>query len=335
MFTSAILKLTGWYLLILMTISLLFSVAIYSAASNEVQNGLMTFQTRVESPGQIVIGSPNHDMFSQYRGNQIIQTQHRIFMTLVYINLLILACGGILSYFLAKHVMRDIEEAHEAQSRFTSDASHELRTPLAAMKSELEATLASKSETKDSMREILHSTLEEVDKLTALSDMLLRLSKLKRSDILFVPTDLKVATAEVAQRYDKNMKRIVIDQPKAELVTLASQSSVEELITILVDNALKYSTSGTKIHIKLSGSSDHLVFRISSKGKVINPKDLPHIFDRFYRSSSSRSDAGYGLGLSLAKEIVQLHKGELQVSSQKGGITEFSFALPKIDIKKS
>jgi len=328
MFHSATLKLTGWYLLILMSISLIFSITIFNVATSEVRDRLSNFQTSLEKPGMSSGVNENPRFFSAFRDNQRDLANKNIFATLLYVNLLILLSGGALSYLLARRTLRQIEESHEAQSRFVSDVSHELRTPLAAMKTELEVALRDKKLTRDDMREQLESNLEEVNKLTVLSKTLLQLSKLDHTDLEITSLDLTTIARDVAQRYDKNAKRITVSAPVKPVKLQANAATTEELITILVDNALKYSPKGSPITIQISKQNKYAVFEISNNGKGIPAHDLPHIFDRFYRSDTSRTDGGSGLGLSLAKKIVEMSGGELSVSSASDQQTTFRVCLP-------
>ncbi len=329
MFHSATLKLTGWYLLILMSISLLFSAAIHQVTTIEVRERLSAFQSRFEQP-DIMLPAPSQRMFSAYRNNQGETANHNIFMTLVYVNVLILVGGGTLSYLLARHTLRQIEDAHVAQSRFSSDASHELRTPLAAMKSELEVALRDPKLSKTEMHELLESNLEEVNKLTKLSQTLLHLSKMDYASLDITAIDIGSTLNEVVQRYDKNATRVKVASPKQPLIVKGNVTGIEELFTILVDNALKYSPRGSRITATLSKKGKHAVFTIANTGRGIPANKLPFIFDRFYRTDESRTESGAGLGLALAKEIVALHKGELSVSSAEKGDTTFQVLLPII-----
>jgi two-component system sensor histidine kinase CiaH len=330
MFHSATLKLTGWYLLILMVISGLFSVTIYGVATGEIRDRLIDFQNHMEQPGMVPpsINDPNRQFFTQLREQQRDAVARSLLLTLLYVNLLILSGGGVLSYLLARRTLGQIEEAHEAQSRFTSDASHELRTPLAAMKTELEVALRDPRLSKMDMQELLQSNLEEVNKLTLLSKTLLQLSKLDYSNLELERLNLSELTQEVVQRYDKNAKRIKLTIPKEKLVIKANVASIEELLTILVDNALKYSPAESQIKVIVSRQNRQAKFEITNKGEGIPPEKLPHIFDRFYRVNDSRNDGGAGLGLALAKEIITIHKGELTVSSAPGKATTFQVLLP-------
>jgi len=331
MFHSATLKLTGWYLLILMSISVVFSMTIYGVATGEVRDRLMDFQNHLEQPSLVPVptqNDPNRQLFTQLRDQQRDTASHSLLLTLVYVNILIFFGGGLLSYLLARRTLAGIEHAHEAQSRFTSDASHELRTPLAVMKTELEVALRDPKLTKADMQELLESNLEEVNKLTMLSKTLLQLSKLDHANLEMESVDLTGIVSEVIQRYDKNASRIKAKLPTESLAVKANLSSIEELFTILVDNALKYSPADSQIKVVLSKQNRQVKFTISNKGEGIPSDKLPHIFDRFFRANESRNDGGSGLGLALAKDIVTLHKGELSVSSTAGKDTMFQVLLP-------
>ncbi len=329
MFKSATLKLTFWYLLILMGISLLFSVIIYQVASSEVRTRLESLQNGL-TRGSSQETAASQDQRS-LRAAQADKAAANLFFSLVYINAIILAAGGIGSYLLARRTIRPIEEAHDAQSRFTSDASHELRTPLAAMRTELEVALRDPSLSKQEMKELLESNLEEVNKLTELSKTLLQLSRLDHSGITKDRVSLAKITKGVSERFDKKGARINLVPSKKPLYIYAHEVSIEELVTILVDNAVKYSPAGSPIKLRLCKRNRRACLEVTNTGKGIGAEDLPHIFDRFYRVDSSRTSgpgAGYGLGLSLAKKIVELHRGELSASSAPDHETTFTVLLP-------
>lgn len=333
MFQYATLKLTGWYVLILMTISLLFSIAIYSISASEVDARLEQFQSRYERSGMPSFradGTPIPD-FNQVRDDQNSRAHSNLFFSLLYINLLILVAGGTASYVLARRTLRDIEEVHVAQSRFTSDASHELRTPLAVMKTELELVLRDKSTPKAELREILESNLEEVDKLTRLSHMLLQLSKAEYSELEISEINIEDVVQQVVRRQSQPTERIAIVTAKSMPRASGNLASIEELAMILVDNALKYSPDDSLVTVRLSKRSGKACIEVTNTGKGISEHDLPHIFDRFYRADTSRTNgtkSGYGLGLALAKKIVEIHKGELSATSALNHATTFTVLLP-------
>ncbi len=334
MFQSATLKLTGWYLLILMTISLLFSVAIYTIASHEVDNRLQDLQSRYQSyeTQQSADLPPPDRRYDEFRTRQNSVANANLLISLTYVNVGILLAGGIGSYVLARRTLRDIELAHESQSRFTSDASHELRTPLAVMKSEIEVTLRDPNASRDELRETLESNLEEVDKLSRLSKVLLQLSKIDHTDITFEKIALKPILTDVIKRQNQPPDRIKLSVAHGTPAALGNKDSVEELCMILLENALKYSPPDSLVTIKLLRRHNKACIEMTNTGKGISQKDLPHIFDRFYRADSARTSgeqSGHGLGLALAKKIVELHHGELSASSAVNHATTFTVLIPE------
>lgn len=329
MFQSATIKLTAWYLMILMIISLLFSVIIYQVTSAEINRRLEELQTGIQQQNNYR-SAPGFDVGS-IRVSQAHEASTNLIVSLIYINVIILIAAGIGSYVLARRTLRPIEEAHEAQSRFTSDASHELRTPLAVMKTELEVALRDPKLGKAEMRELLTSNLEEVDKLSRLSQTLLQLSKLDYANIQKEKLSLDSIVRRAAKRLDKTGKRIEFTTTKSSPMIIANQAGIEELATILIDNALKYSPDKSLISIRIGKRAQKASFEISNTGEGIHADILPLIFERFYRADTSRTGGGkngYGLGLALAKKIVEIHGGELSASSAPGHTTTFTVLLP-------
>lgn len=334
MFQSATLKLTAWYLAILMTISITFSAVIFQLNSHEVSYRLENLQHSL-TEGITFFTPDGERTFSEGPGSPLFTESRKaaaqMALTLVYINLVVLIAGGLGAYFLARRTLRPIERAHEAQSRFTSDASHELRTPLSAMKTELEVTLRDSGLSIEEAREVLSSNLEEVDKLIRLSEMLLALSRLEHDNLERTRLDLVAVLESALKRHAVEKKRFVIVSRKALFIE-ANEPAMSELMSILVDNALKYSPPKSKIDIRFLTQRGMAGFAIKNEGEPIPAEKLPKLFDRFYRADISRTNSsqnGYGLGLSIAKKIVELHHGEITVTSTKQG-TQFTVLLPSI-----
>lgn len=319
-----------------MSISLLFSGVIYKVADSEIDSRLQNLQQKIQTEADMSL-LPNFD-FGRLRIYQAHQAAINLFLSLVYTNLLILVAGGVGSYVLARRTLEPIERSYEAQSRFTSDASHELRTPLSVMKTELEVALRDPTLSKDEMKELLESNLEEVNKLTELSRMLLQLSRLDHSSIETEKIAVDTVIGEVIKRYDKEGTRINYQNTLKPLHVSGNTVGLEELITILVDNALKYSPDDSIVSINVTKKDRYAAIEIKNQGEGIDAKNLPFIFDRFYRIDSSRtggSKSGYGLGLSLAKKIVELHDGELSASSAKDQETVFRVSLPLFTLNQA
>ena len=326
-FQSATLRLTGWYLTILMLVSVSFSFAIFQIASTEVRTRLDRFQTTFQESIQII---PPGNRVNNFRAQELDKASENLSIELLYANLIVLVVGGFGSYYLARRTLYPIEKAHESQSRFTSDASHELRTPLAVMKAEIEVALRDKDPTISELKETLSSNLEEIDKLTRLSEMLLNLSRLEHAKLKMCPIDLNKAAQCIVKDFKLPPGRVAINGKKHQIVS-ANETALNDLIRILVDNALLYSPNDSKVHINISKHDDFAKFEITNQGSGIAAEKMPHIFDRFYRADTSRTNGekkGYGLGLALAKNIVELHNGRISVTSELEKETTFTLLLP-------
>jgi signal transduction histidine kinase len=333
MFTSATLKLTSWYLIILIVISVLFSFIIFELSTSEISSRLERLQIRVEGSDRTVT-LPGPLTLTDIRVDQTEEAKASIFIGLLYMNLAVIGIGGVGSFILARATLRPIEEAHEAQSRFTSDASHELRTPLAVMKSEIQVALRDTDMSDTDYRALLESNLEEVDKLTQLSQSLLELSRLEYGTIeRYDKVDVIRLIRDAAKRLGV-LGRLKFDTPDHPALIDANQPTLSELFMILIDNAAKYSTPDSPIAIKITSNGRYCRVTITNDGPGIAKSDLQQVFERFYRGETSRSKHdkadGYGLGLSLAKKIVTLHEGAISAASAPGKTTSFSVQLPQI-----
>jgi len=333
MFRSAYLRLTGWYLALILLLSVCFSITLYQVSVDELDRGLHRQAVVLdESPifGQIGFQEPN---FDQIRQDQVSESKNHIIWNLVYFNLSVLFLGGLASYFLARRTLQPIEESLESQNRFTADASHELRTPLTAMKSEIEVALRDKELSLAESKDLLKSNLEEVERLSLLSSSLLKLAgQTNRLDpaslqgcLLSEIIDKAIDAAKAKERKAVIIKEIQDGSLKAD------GWSLTELLTILIDNAIKYSPKEAEITIKAHTDHRFAYISVADKGMGIKALDLPHIFDRFYRADPSRSKdrvEGYGLGLSIAQKIADLHHGRIEVTSELGRGSTFKVILP-------
>ncbi len=327
LFDAAYLRLTGWYVLIIMTISLIFSVWVYNQARHELQFGL----TRVVHIGPI--DSLPDDQFGQFIQDRLEDSRNRLIVRLVSLNLVVFATGAAASYWLARRTLRPIEEAVEAQHRFTADASHELRTPLAAMKAEIEVGLRDKKMTKDEAITLLQSNLEEVDRLGGLADGLLALTQTDTNPVL-VPVSLEEVAGKVAKRLQPlaDAKKIEIKRQLEPVIVQGEEAALDKIIGILLDNAIKYSPEKTTITIKTYQKDGHGYLEVHDQGIGIKASELLHIFDRFYRADSSRSKThvpGHGLGLSIAQKLAENLGASLTATStpHKGSLFVVAFPI--------
>ena len=336
MLRSAVLRLTLSYLAIIMLLSIIFSVVLYSISSGELDRGF-----RHQSPYYGAMAPPpGLPGFTEFRREQLVEGQAHLRSDLIAFNLGVLLLGGAASFVLARRTLKPIEEAMEAQSRFTADASHELRTPLTAMQSEIEVALRDRGLTKQAARELLESNLEEVGKLRALSDGLLRLASVNAGELPTQPVWLDKAAGEALRRLAPaaKAKQIKMVTTIEHLAAMGDPASITELAVILLDNAIKYSEQGGEVKVATVAHGKQVYLRVSDQGRGIKPAELPHIFDRFYRSDRARSKErtnGYGLGLSIAQQIARLHKATIDVSSTPGKTTVFTVKLHRADVAQA
>jgi two-component system sensor histidine kinase CiaH len=333
-FKKTYLKLAGFYLLVLAVISFVFSVNIYQLSVNEIENDLKLHSSRLDR-----FNMPNYakNAFLQEANNQYLDAKGRILLRLTVVNLFVIAVGGLLSYYLARWTLRPIENTHRSLERFTADASHELRTPIAAMQTETEVTLMNPNLTLNEAKKQLESNLEELQKLTGLTDMLLQVARYNEYEaMVFELIDIREVVGESIDKVDamaknKNIK-IVYKKPADAIMVNVDPASIEQAIIIILENALKYSTKGKQVSVTSVVYGSEVAVEIKDNGKGISKDNLKHIFDRFYRADVSRSKEGhkgYGLGLSIAKNIISKNDGSICVDSVEGVGSSFKVVLKK------
>jgi two-component system sensor histidine kinase CiaH len=328
MFRSAALRLTLWYLAIVMAVSLVFSGLLYRVSANDLERNL----NRQIGYFNNFLGPGDSDSYSLLRQRQLVQDRDHLRANLVLFNLLVLLSGGAASYWLARRTLEPIEKALESQSRFAADASHELRTPLTAIQTENEVALRNSGLTKDQAIGLLKSNLEEVAKLKALSEGLLRLANSGGVQELQAVA-LKEIVPEAINRFAKaaELKHIKIIDKTTDIKVRSQPDSLVELLAIFIDNAIKYSPPNRSIIISSRKNHRAAEIAISDKGKGIAAADLPRVFERFYQADTSRSKqsaGGYGLGLAIARKLVDAHGGHIEVKSTPAKGSTFIVHLP-------
>ena len=233
--------------------------------------------------------------------------------------------------------VRDITHfrtADEIKSTFISIVSHELRTPVTLIKGYASTLRRDDAKwDKSTINDSLAVIEEEADRLSKMIDDLLDASRLQAGGLNVNKADVSLATLSkrVAERLSSQSKKhtIVTDFPENYPVILADETRVEQVIVNLVSNALKYAPSG---EIKISGQArpEQVIICVSDEGPGIEAKDLPHIFDRFYRSTKAvKNTKGAGLGLYLARAIVEAHGGRIWTDPKPGSGARICFSLPR------
>ena len=334
MFHSARIKLTAWYLAIIMAISLSFSAIIYRSVTLEFQRRLNTIESRFNAAPPVGwrMYGPVHEYFLE----DLREARVKVFFMLLYANGIILLLSGAAGYFLAGRTLAPIEYTMEKQKRFVGDASHELKTPLTALQTSVEVALRDKKLSLMDAKTVLKGSLYDIEKLKKLTGDLLTLTSMEQNGNKL--TKSRVDAGKIAiSAYKKiaplaKKKKIKIELEAKKIIISSNEKNLEKLITILLDNAVKYTEKDGKVSLSLSlsKSNKYLIIKVKDTGVGISKKDLPHIFGRFYRADTSRTKEiadGYGLGLSIAKSIVDLHNGEIKAESTHGVGSIFTVKL--------
>lgn len=322
-FKSALFKLTAYYMLIVAVLCVGFSLIIFAISSAEFDRPLPgpppdSRIARIERRELDAIGAQRAD-----------EARSRLAGSLIVVNAGALTLGGFGSYLLARRTLRPIQQAARAQGRFVSDASHELRTPLAVMQSEIEIALRGKPGRAE-LEVLARSNLEEVNRLRELSDRLLQLNSGGTLPLGPVVVEEAVIDAVTPHFAAAEARSIDIINRTDRSVARANADSLADLLSILIDNAIKYSPDGSRITLRSVTRGRSVMIDVADEGRGIDARDLPYVFDRFYRADLSRSNAdvtGQGLGLSIAKAIADRMRGDLSVKSELAKGTIFTLRL--------
>lgn len=244
----------------------------------------------------------------------------------------------LLSLFLARWALRPVEQAWKQQNQFIADASHELKTPLTVILANLQILLSHQDSTIKSQVKWVNNTKEEAARMKQLVEELLFLA---RSDAGTVEAS---RTADAKFDYSDSVlncvllfesvafeKKITLNHSiTPDLHLNGNESQIKQAVTILLDNACKYAGKHGTVSISLKQTSHHSVLTVANTGEPIPPSEQAHIFERFYRTDKSRvrKEGGYGLGLSIARTIIEHHKGKISVASSAAEGTVFTVVLP-------
>ncbi len=332
MFQSARLKLTVWYLLVIMLISFIFSIVIYREVNSELRRRFVNIENRLKLEQKVpkIIQSGPKPFFIE----DLIAARRRVMLLLLFSNGTILIISAAAGYFLAGKTLRPIEEMLKTQNRFIADASHELRTPLSAVKTSTEVALRNKKLSTAEAKNILKDNLKDIDSLQKLTDSLLSLAQYQsgESNYNLQQTDIKEVIENTIRKIRPmaDKKNISISLKAKHHYLESDEIGLEEMMLIFLDNAVKYTPEGGEIKIEAKADLRQVTIKIKDTGIGISSKNISRIFERFYQVETARSKnkgSGFGLGLPLAKKIIDFHKGTITVSSrlQKGSIFTIKF----------
>lgn len=334
-FKSARFKITVWYVIAIMLISLIFSIVIFKAVSSDLNQRYINIENQLRKNIKSLDRIP--PVLKIIIINDLRVARQRVLFILLLANGGIFVLSLFIGYFLSGRTLRPIEDMVKEQNRFVSDASHELRTPLSALKTSTEVALRDKKMSVPDARHILEENLDDIESLETLSENLLRLAQYQEGSRILALQ--KINIGDVARKVMKKIKvisekkKIDIKSSIDDVYIKADPISMEELLFILLDNAIKYTAVEGRVSLNIASEGRYAVLSISDSGKGIDPVDMPHIFERFYRADLSRSKnkvSGYGLGLPVAREIVKLHNGTIGVSSKAEQGSTFTVKIPSV-----
>ncbi|MCX5894450.1 MAG: heavy metal sensor histidine kinase, partial [Proteobacteria bacterium] len=229
-------------------------------------------------------------------------------------------------------MLERLEKAFSSQRHFIQDASHELKTPLTILQGELEVTLK-KIRSVDEYESVLNSSLEEIKRISKIVEDLLLLARFEDRETALDRREfdinrlLQSAIDELAVLAQH--KKITVAFSADHTITInGDEQRLKQVFLNILDNAIKYTPSGGTISLSVSVTSRRVEISIADTGIGIPHTDLPHIFDRFYRIDKSRNSSGFGLGLSIAKTIIEAHQGSISADSVINHGTTFTISLP-------
>ena len=236
---------------------------------------------------------------------------------------------SFLAWLLIRRMVQPVEDAFNRQKQFVSDASHELKTPLAVISANAEVL-----EQEIGENEYLGYIRSEVRRTDTLVKNLLTLARMDKggAEAVMKSFDLSRALLDVILPFESTVfeagKTMETDIPEGVNCT-GNEEQVKQLAVILLSNALKYSDDGGRIEISLKARGKQREIRVFNTGKAISPEDREHIFDRFWRGDPAhgRETGGHGLGLAIARTIVETHRGKIAVDSRDGYGTAFTVTL--------
>ncbi len=316
-FTWARIKLSALYLLIIAAILIAYSLAIYTNATERAHDN----SGAIRSPEE-----------QTYYDRAVDQTRSLIF--LVDGAVFIVSAG--LSYLLAGYTLKPIRKALEAQAEFSADASHELRTPLTVMRTGIEVLLRSGEPLSQKTEKVLRSNLEEIQSMSLMSEQLLALSRGEESTAgVFQILDLGDLIKTTVDKFEPlaSEKQIRLSRDMIESVRIyGDAASLERMLKNILSNAVAYTPRHGSITVSLTIDAKTATITVADTGLGIAEKDLPHLFERFYKADNARTGgaSGSGLGLSIVKQIVDHHKGTVEIVSVLGNGATVVVRLPAV-----
>lgn len=264
-------------------------------------------------------------------------------LTLVGAAITALAAFFVISLFFSHWALRPIEQTWRSQRQFIADASHELKTPLTVILADASIALEHPERTVESQRQWIEGIQVEGQRMQGLVEGMLALAKHDTAEVDAQATmgkqQEKLDLADMGQRavlqfeavaFERGVEIDVAENSSAPVFIGGVRGDIERVLGILFDNACKYAEAGGRVVVGTKREGKHAVIQVNNTGTPIPSSDLPHIFDRFWRADEARTSGagGYGLGLSIARSIVEEHGGTLSAQSSAKRGTTFTAKFP-------
>ncbi|MEG1794888.1 MAG: HAMP domain-containing sensor histidine kinase [Clostridium sp.] len=262
----------------------------------------------------------------------------RLIYTFLIVALIMLIVIFFISRFFANKSIAPIKVAFNKQKQFIADASHELKTPLAVINTNVDVLLSNKEDRIKDQSKWLFYIKSEVERMAKLTNELLYLTQMDYSDVKMIFSDFNLS--EAVENVILTMEAIIFENNlsfyydiEPNLIIHGNNEQFKQVVMILLDNALKYTNAKGTIRITLKKDHNNINLSLNNTGNGIPEEHISRIFDRFYRMDKSRgrNSGGYGLGLSIAKAIIEQHGGKISVNSILDESTTFKIELPSIN----
>jgi signal transduction histidine kinase len=240
------------------------------------------------------------------------------------------------AWFLSGRALIPIQQAFQRQQEFVADASHELRTPLTVLRSATDLLNKHRDEPIEHEGELFDDVRAEIARMERLAQDLLTLARSDAAslELMTAPLDVATVAAEVVRRttplaQSQNIALSMHVEAEPSIVE-ADPDRLQQVLLILVDNAIKHTTAGGQVDVRVRRHGQTAQLEVTDTGSGIAPEHLPRIFDRFYRADKARAreHGGTGLGLAIAKMLVEAHGGQLHLTSTLGVGTQVMVSLP-------
>ena len=246
--------------------------------------------------------------------------------------------GGDWAALVVFHDLTDVNRAERMRRDFVANVSHELRTPLASIRAVLETLESGAMSDPVASRDFISRAQTEVDRLTEMVAELLELSRIESGEfpITRAPVSIGRAVSDAVERLQSQADRMGVhlsaEVPPDLPLVLGDSERLERAVVNLVHNALKFTQSGGQVTVTAGPRDGSVMVEVSDNGAGIDERDLPRIFERFYKSDNSRRTDGSGLGLALVKHTAEAHGGSVSVASAVGRGSTFTLTLPAMEM---